>query len=332
MSGALDLIDRARDDAHAIAIHLLGNPNPVRSNSQELRWGSHGKLAMTLLGSHRGKWRDWSSDDHGDVLDLIEAELSLPRPEALQWVKTWFGGTAPAIDEATRAKSQAKRETAGVEADQQKQVRVARAGDIWRASAPLEGSPAERYLLNRLYGFHIPDPVYEGGSLRWNAAERIPGSIGTMVALMTDPVTGRPSGVHRTYLDAGAAKIERKMLGLKGVVRLWPDDTVTMGLSIAEGIETALSAAVLLHATPIWAALDAGNVAAFPALNGIDAVTIYADNDIEKNGRRAGQQAAIECADRWLAEGREAVIRMPREGDHDFNTMLASLAEKGRAA
>jgi hypothetical protein len=34
-----------------------------------------------------------------------------------------------------------------------------------------------------------------------------------IVALMTDPITNEPTGVHRTYLNRDATKRERKMLG-----------------------------------------------------------------------------------------------------------------------
>jgi len=84
-------------------------------------------------------------------------------------------------------------------------------------------------------------------ALRWHCAKR------AVVALMTDPVTGGPIGVHRTYLDPEGAKIERKMLGRRGVIRLSPDDAVTMGLGIAEGVEDGI-AILLLGRSPVWVA------------------------------------------------------------------------------
>ena len=71
-----------------------------------------------------------------------------------------------------------------------------------------------------------------------------------MLALMTDPLTGQPVGVHRTFLlPDGSAKapvitrgdtvLESKtILGTWGVIRLTPDDEVSRALGIAEGIET----------------------------------------------------------------------------------------------
>jgi len=74
------------------------------------------------------------------------------------------------------------------------------------------------------------------------------------------------------------------------------------GLGIAEGIETALATARVFQ--PVWATLDAGNLAAFPVLPGEVALSIFADRD--KSG--TGQKAALACAERWLAAGREVRV------------------------
>jgi hypothetical protein len=144
---------------------------------------------------------------------------------------------------------------------------------------------------------------------------------------VTDAVTGAAISLHTTWLAAdgrGKAPIERPRLLAKGcrkaggLVRLWPDEAVTTGLLIAEGIETALAAA---HGfTPVWACLDAGNLGAFPVLAGVEALTIVADHD------RAGVKAAEECAERWLEAGREVrVWRSPVEG-RDFNDFAVEAA------
>jgi hypothetical protein len=98
-------------------------------------------------------------------------------------------------------------------------------------------------------------------------------------------------------------------------VRLWPDDAVAMGLGIAEGIESALS---LAHAfQPVWALIDAGNLAAMPALPGIDALTIAADHD------DAGIDAAHACADRWSDVGTEVRVVIAAEKT-DMNDVARS--------
>ena len=113
---------------------------------------------------------------------------------------------------------------------------------------------------------------------------------------MTDPLSVEEQGVHRTFLDASGAKLDRKMLGRQGVIRVSRDDAVTMSLGIAEGLEDALS--VLISGwSPVWAATSAGAIARFPVLPGVESLTVFADAD------DAGLEAAQRCAERWAASG-----------------------------
>jgi len=124
---------------------------------------------------------------------------------------------------------------------------------------------------------------------------------------MTDPVSGNPTGVHRTFLDHTGAKVERRMKGRKGVIRVTPDEGVGHALAIAEGLEDAI--AVLLDgAGPVWAACDKDNLKKLPILPGVECLTIFSD-------RGAGEAEAQACARRWREAGREAlVISTYREG------------------
>jgi hypothetical protein len=138
-----------------------------------------------------------------------------------------------------------------------------------------------------------------------------------MLALMTDPLTGEPCGVQRTFIARdGSGKapgpMEAKMMaGLWGVVRLVPNGEVTFGLGIAEGIETALAVMQRFAWRPVWATCGKGGVAAFPVPPGIECLTVFADADA--NG--AGARAARECCGRWAAAGVEARILAPPAGD-----------------
>ena len=135
-----------------------------------------------------------------------------------------------------------------------------------------------------------------------------------LVALVTDAVTREPMTLHRTWIRGDGRKSDvdppRLLLGKHrkagGVIRLWSDDAVTTGLAIAEGIETALAVATAY--TPVWSCIDAGNLAAFPVLEGIESLLIVADHD------DAGMRAANACADRWHSAGREVRIAVPPKG------------------
>ena len=169
---------------------------------------------------------------------------------------------------------------------------------LWQQSVPLKGTLGERYFVE-----HRQLPV---GTLSVDHALRWHSRIGAVIALMTDPKSGKSIGVHRTFLDSVGVKRERKMLGRQGVVRLSPEDAVGTGLGIAEGIEDAL--AVLLSGwSPIWAATSAGAIARLPVLAGIETLTVFADAD------EPGLVAARACCDRWRRSGREAIITPPSE-------------------
>ncbi len=90
-----------------------------------------------------------------------------------------------------------------------------------------------------------------------------------------------------------------------------------MGSESAEGLETALA----VRATgwrPIWALGTAGAIETFPPLAGVEALTIFADND--ESGR--GIAAARTCAERWADAGVEVFIRMPRTIGADWADIL----------
>jgi putative DNA primase/helicase len=200
---------------------------------------------------------------------------------------------------------------------------VETAASLFSRAVPVESTnPAGHYLLAR--GCVLP-PV--DGDLRWLPAHRHPsGHIGPcLVALLTDVVTREPRSLHFTWIDGGRkADVTPPRLLLKGhakagtVCRLWPDDSVTYGLGVAEGIETALS---LAHAfKPVWACVDAGNLAGLPVLAGIETLVIAVDHD------PAGVDAAAQCAARWTQGGAEVRTALAPVPKMDLNDLVQEAA------
>jgi hypothetical protein len=185
--------------------------------------------------------------------------------------------------------------------------RIEHAARVWAAGLPLRATIAETYLRSRGLS-------YDGEALRFHAGNRM------MVALMTDAVTGEPCGVHRTFLDAVGNRTKKKMLGrAKGaVVRLCADEDVATGLAITEGIETALA----VPFRPVWACLSAGGIERLPVLAGIEALTIFADNDA--NG--AGLAAAHGCGVRWSEAGKDVTVRMIDQVGADYADAMMEAA------
>jgi len=195
----------------------------------------------------------------------------------------------------------------------------------WEASWPIiPGTPAANYLRAR--GCPLPPP---GSHLRWNAQVRH-GPTGftgpALLALITDPQTGAPMSVHRTWIDVsgkvtGPGRMYWRKLPKQGVCRLWPDGELHGVLAVGEGIETALSLALLTGAA--WAALDAGNLATLPSLPGFKRLTVAVDHD------PAGLRAARALGDRWGEAGAEVRYLMSPTPDDDLNDVLRRLGRDG---
>jgi putative DNA primase/helicase len=184
-----------------------------------------------------------------------------------------------------------------------------------RACKPLAGI-AINYLERR--GCLVPAL---DADLRWHP--RLPhpsGHVGpALVARVTNARSRAPLTLHRTWISEDGTKvnIERRRMLLpghtkrEGVIRLFADEDISQGLAIAEGIETALTGARAFR--PVWSVVDAGNLGTFPVLNGIGALTIFADHD------ERGLAAADACAERWTAAGREVRVVVAPAKRADFN-------------
>jgi putative DNA primase/helicase len=201
---------------------------------------------------------------------------------------------------------------------------------LWDNARPIEpDSIAGCYLIGR--GCLLP-PFPDETHLRWHPAlsDLASGYTGpALVALVTDAETGEQINLHRTWLrhdGSGKAPIEtpRRLLKhhrARGVIRVWPDAEVTMGLVIGEGIETSLAAA-RAGFMPCWSAMTAGNLKAFPVLPGLDGLTVLVDHDRPnpKTGIRAGHDAALAVLGRYGAAGFDPkrdlrIILPPTEGE-----------------
>lgn len=193
--------------------------------------------------------------------------------------------------------------------------------ELFEACTGLRGTVGEQYLLARDCAVPPAD-----GDLRYCADLRHPsGHTGpALVALVTHAETRAPLTLHRTWIHSDGRKADvdppRLLLGghrkAGGVIRLWPDEAVTTGLTVTEGVETGLSLA--RDYTPVWSMLDAGNLAALPVLEGIGVLVIGADHD------PAGIEAATACADRWAAAGVDVRVIAPECERTDWNDARAA--------
>jgi len=299
-----NVVDALSQDIERLAVALLGNPTSKATH--EWRWGSRGSMALVIHGSKRGSFYNHERGEGGDALDLVLHVNGGTLVDALRWATDWLG-----LARASRTVHQA---APWVAAKSERSVRddaerISRALTIWDGTVPLFGTPAETYLHHR--GIAAPDDVAD---LRFHpdcpAGE---GRLPAMVALMRDVQSNEPRAIHRTFLKPdgmGKDDAGKRMLGVArgAVIKLCRDAEVTQGLGLAEGIENALTICAYGW-WPVWAAPDVGHVKAFPVLEGIEALTIFADNKKPKD-----IEAARACAIRWQAAGRSVEIHKPPAG------------------
>jgi hypothetical protein len=195
---------------------------------------------------------------------------------------------------------------------------------IWREAEPLNRLALD-YLgsrgIEQLPMPHIHEVLRFHPRCPFGANAKQP----CLLALLRNVSTNKPQAIHRTALTRDGKKIGRKLLGAKrgAVVKLWRDEEISFGLVIGEGLETVLAGATRIQhggtlLQPAWAVGDAGSLAAFPVLSGIESLTILVDNDATGTGRRA----AVECSRRWTAAGREVFRIVPARCGDDMNDLV----------
>ncbi len=298
-------------------VHELAG-KPSHQGQLEWRFRSRGSLAVVIAGPKRGAWHDHEAGEGGDALALVRHLRGGTMGDAYAWALAWLGLSGGGEPRPMPRAAAAPPEFV-CEASPPATLDLARA--TWTEAGPAAATMVEAYLASR--GLRIET----GAPLRFHPQAWRNHRFGprgpAMIALMTDLASGEPCGVHVTYLrmdGSGKAEGERQkiMLGAAGCIRLTRDEDVSLGLGLAEGIETALSVAQGYGWRPVWAATSAGAIARFPVLPGLEALTIFADAD------GAGLTAAQGCAARWIEAGREARICTPPAGD--FNDLV-----RGRA-
>ncbi len=163
---------------------------------------------------------------------------------------------------------------------------------LLRAAFPARPADfVDNYLTSR--GLRLPPKIgahrsvgyYEDGV----RVSSYPAMIGTIRTSSHKTIVG----AHITYLATvgnrkasvpAPRKIRKVLSSISGAaVQLYPAEP---HLGIAEGIETAIAAA-MLHNLPVWAALSAQGLASFIPPPDTKHVTVFADNDIHATGQRA---------------------------------------------
>ncbi|MEM7667434.1 MAG: toprim domain-containing protein [Pseudomonadota bacterium] len=300
-SPAADLSQKLSREAEAVCRQYLSNGrkhghywvvgdvdnSPGRSLYVRLTGPTRGKGAA-------GKWTDAATGEHGDLLDLIAANLNLSTlRDALEEARRFLSLPRPEPPERQRQKPAPQRSPEA-------------ARRLWAMGQPISGTLAERYLSARgLEGLRRVSALrFHPNCYYWredaDASDR-PDAWPALLAKVTD-TAGTLTGVHRTWLDpksGNKAPLDpnRKAMGnlLGHAVRFGPPTNV---LAVGEGLETMLSLKRALAGLPIAAALSGNHLAAFDPPADLRRLYVAIDND--EAGQAAFDVLAERFADREL--------------------------------
>lgn len=187
---------------------------------------------------------------------------------------------------------------------------------IWSSARPIAGTPAELYLKGRGFSgpfrdlrYHPRTPVGRGNEVQFRPA---------MIAAVRNAIG--VIAVHRTFIDPStgqkASNLVKPKLALgrleQGAVRLSEPDEV---LGLAEGIETAMSAAII-HNIPVWAVLGNERFALVEIPSQVKKLVFLGDRD---RGGKLGVTRGIEAQAR---PGLSTYQLWPPEGMNDWNDVM----------
>lgn len=341
-----------KQDMGALVRHLV--PHGRKAGSSWSAYPPHREsdnpngFAVYLSGPKAGGWIDFVTQDKGDIFQLIGlVHGHSDFVSSLRWAEDRYGLSARLSDEerrrlSARAEVQAARASKAEAEEAARKMR--RACHAFSMALPeIEGTPVERYwrgrgidirelkhLERRWVRFHpnAPYPFVEGYPLYPAQYWAFVDGAGVMRAL------------HATYLAPGGAgkadvpkakvmfgPMKGSMLRVAmGCTGLDPEAAVAAGaarpLWITEGIEDALSVAILNPEARVWAAGSLSNYLEIPDHACASGFILVRDNDWGK----AQPAQVFERALRRLKGFGKPVDVMRSPAGKDFNDYLKEVA------
>ena len=307
--------------AEEVTRHYLGEPKHRQGGTW--RYGSNqGSLVVTVRGSRQGWWRDFQTQEGGDMLRLIQHALGDSDFKTVLIEATRFLGGASlyTVAEIIPARTPIKSST-----EDTKRIQIAR--EIYQGSQPIIGTLAERYLREhrKIRGPINPDTFrYHPGLRNWKDGKLYPALV----------VAGRDSqgsvcGIQAIFLDKKTAKkaaigsIAKLSRGLTSEGALIHQGKSEGKVALAEGPETALSVAAAHPDWNVYVTFGVSNFTKVALKTGRASIVICADND----GPDSGTAKSVEKAAQALAEkGVDVWVALPQKSaaqdKWDFNDAL----------
>lgn len=338
-----EIIDCLHSDILRYASAWLGTPK--RRNAREARW--EGALSVVLSGPKAGMWKSWSSGEGGkDLLSLYLKHHDLEYKQGLKELAHQLGIKSilePLALETSKIKAEQKRIKLDlkmkVEAQKAEVAIAARTQDalkIYNKALPLKDTLGEKYL--RVYrGIEgvLPEDFRFCPRLKHRDLQQ-------MRPALIAPIRNRQGEIQaivRIFLDQEGRKLKATYKDLLGESRK-AADKLNLGsmenagvvinpgknaatVYIAEGIETALSAASALKDARVLASLSVSHLKNVPLSADTQKVVLCADED---GADARSNKSLVEAANIFLSRGLKVEIAYPSKVANllktDFNDVL----------
>lgn len=281
--GAEDMRIRKDFAENGCVICTCTEKDPVRSGYD---------VIMRALGVNFREARDM-------VMNVLCMDSNIPQPERSR-------PTQPPRPEKDK-----------VELHQEIRVIQAKISKVWDETISLshpDAEPARRWFKNRGVSTSGIEKVRFHPSLSYYEGDNFVGKFPCIISMLEDG-EGYTTTLHRTYITHEGLKPDvdggtRKLMAVHetrscngSVIKL---DQPTMFLNVAEGLETALSARMLLP-LPTWACVNAHLMECVDLPPSVKFVVVWADKD---KGDR-GQEAAVALYDRLTQRGVACIAMLP---------------------
>lgn len=269
-------------------LRLFGKPDPagriwpLNPRRADRSPGSFNIATKPLAKMDVGGWKDYASDQKGDIFDLIAFVEGLSgKMDVYWWALDFLGlgkGEIRTKEQAQldRERAQLERIAAAKKSEEAQAEKSARLFKHWLGLAPIEGTLAWRYLTEGR-GIDLARLRHPPGALRFNPAcdhtDEDTGEVTTWPCMVSAMTKGsKVVALHRTWLtpdglDKAPVKPAKKMSGpvsgaairlSAGPSGLSPNKAALIGradpLIIGEGIETTGTTAVARPDYRAWAA------------------------------------------------------------------------------
>jgi len=263
-----------------------------------------GSFCVWIRGPAAGAWKDFASDDKGDLVDLIAetkygGRSAKQRGEAIAWLRERLGLASSSPQEVLAKRVEARKRKAEAERAEEieRERKMSRATTLWLSGKPLGGTLGEVYLRARgVEGRTIANLAATFRFLArldyWKEGTRHCGP--AIVGRYRDALGNWPA-IHATWLSEdglGKADLDPPKLsygpyagcflpialGDSGFLH-WEADAPAAPVQVAEGPEDAWTLAQARPDLRTWAAGSLSNIGNLPFLPCVSAFLVVRQND-----------------------------------------------------